>query len=73
MGSTKLTGVILTIKKSFSRTQKIEAFPTNYGITDVNNKILYYMFADKNGVELSKTDSKQINNFLLNQRMLKKF
>lgn len=73
VGERKLQGVILKTKNWIGNIKEMKAFPTNYGPTYGSERILYFCFADENGIELEDNISKQINNFLLNQEMNGKF
>ena len=70
IGDKQLRGVIITTKSWLGKTKEIKAFPTSYGLPGKSGRMLFYYFCDEKGKELSMDISQQINNYLLNQRLM---
>ena len=73
VGGVSLTGVILTVKGFWGSLKTVKAFPTNHGVASKNDVMMYYYFTDELGRELDDEISKQINAYLMIQKLLGTF
>lgn len=73
VGGVTLTGVILTLRGFWGSETTLKAYPTNYGFAGKNGIMVYYYFTDELGRELREDFSKQINAYLMIQKLLGTF
>ena len=63
IGQEKLYPVLVTKSNWIFWEKKFKAYPTNYGPTYWGPNIVFFLYVDETGEQLSYNDSKQINNF----------